>query len=375
MTSTNGTTVATRPVENHGALALRGDQIDWSPDQRAALAQIGVEQAPPGDQKVFLHVAQRSGLDPFARQIYMISRWDPQAGRDKWTIQTGIDGYRVIAERRKEYGGQLEPQWCGEDGGWKDVWTSKEPPAAARVGVVRNDWKQPAWGVVHFWEFAATKRNGDLTHMWATKGRHQISKCAEAAALRRAFPQDFAGIYIDDEMEHLDNQPRFVIEQDTPEQPAEPDWAALIAEHESARDRDKLTDLWKLARGMRPNDTALLEQIAQAGMRLKQSAAEPAPPPVECAADSGITEQQGAQLWATLSEGQINRDTELALLSHLTGREITTSDDLTEPEAEAAITRLGELAGHAATAGVPLVEVIVEILDRPEDAETPGGAE
>lgn len=198
-------------IEHQGTLALRGDQSDWTPAQRAALDQIGVGDAPPGDQQVFLHVAQRTGLDPFARQIYMISRWDPQSGKNKWTIQTGIDGYRVIAERRPEYGGQLGPQWCGDDGQWRDVWTSNKPPAAARVGVIRKDWEHPAWGVAHFWEFAATKKDGNLNHMWATKGRHQIGKCAEAAALRKAFPQDFAGVYIDDEMEQASNPPQRMV--------------------------------------------------------------------------------------------------------------------------------------------------------------------
>jgi len=268
-----------------GTLALRDDQTDWLPAQRAAFEQIGIAEAPAGDQQVFLHVAQRSGLDPFARQIYMISRWDPQAQRNRWTIQTAIDGYRVIAERRDEYGGQLKPEWCGEDGVWRDVWTSTEPPIAARVAVIRKDWDQPVWGIAHFWEFAATKRDGNLNHMWSTKGRHQIAKCAESAALRKAFPQDFAGIYTEDEMEHLSNpQPRMVVdahrEDAPPEQPAqpEPDWDAMIHDAEWTKDKAALKKVWALARGMRPNDGPLLNKIAEAGERINK-ATEPAGSP------------------------------------------------------------------------------------------------
>ena len=93
-----------------GALALRSDQIEWTPQQSAALAQIGIDKAPLGDQQVFMHVSQRTGLDPWSKQIYMIERGG------KWTIQTAIDGFRVIAERRPEYAGQLEPEWCGQIG-------------------------------------------------------------------------------------------------------------------------------------------------------------------------------------------------------------------------------------------------------------------
>jgi hypothetical protein len=71
-----------------GTLALQGNQGDWTEQQRAALAQIGVAEAPLGDQMVLLHVAQRTGLDPFARQIYMIGRNDRESGGKKWTIQS-----------------------------------------------------------------------------------------------------------------------------------------------------------------------------------------------------------------------------------------------------------------------------------------------
>lgn len=191
-----------------GTLALQAGQQDWTPVQRAALAQIGVDSAPAADQAVFLHVSQRTGLDPFSRQIYMICR----AG--KWTIQTGIDGFRIIAERHPQYAGQDEPQWCGEDGVWKDVWTEKKPPTAARVGVYRHDWKRPVYGTVHFAEFAATGSGGNLTPMWRDKSAHMIGKVAEAHGLRKAFPQDLSGMYTDDEMAHVDNPPgRVVVDQ------------------------------------------------------------------------------------------------------------------------------------------------------------------
>lgn len=262
------TEIATQPS---GVLALRVDQMEWTSTQRAAFAQIGVENAPDGDLQVFLHVAQRSGLDPFARQIYMISRKDQQSGKLKWTIQTGIDGYRVIAERRREYGGQVGPQWCGEDGAWRDMWAAKEPPIAARVGVIRKGWEHPVWGVAHFNEFKGAKYGGGLTHMWATMPANQIAKCAESAALRKAFPQDFAGVYIDEEMEHLNNPaPRIVIDSERAAEP-EPDWDILIQRYESNADQSGLADLRKLAVGFRPNDSELLERISVAIERVKDA--------------------------------------------------------------------------------------------------------
>lgn len=193
-----------------GALALSADQMDWTTPQQAALVQLGIADAPKADQQVFMHVAQRSGLDPFARQIYLIGRKDKEApGGKKWTIQTGIDGFRVMAERRPEYAGQTAPQWCDSNGQWFEVWLNRDaPPAAARIGVYRSDREQITWAVAHFWEFAQTKWDGELNAMWKGKPANQIAKCAEAAALRKAFPQDFSGLYISEEMDAAENGSR-----------------------------------------------------------------------------------------------------------------------------------------------------------------------
>lgn len=182
-----------------GALALRANQTQWTADQHAALVQLGVEKAGPANLKVFMHVAQRTGLDPFSRQIYMIGRYDSSIQGLKWTIQTGIDGFRIIADRRPEYRGQTEPQWCGDDGVWRDVWLDRRPPVAARIGVHRSDFKTPIYAVALFREFAQY-RGDRLTTMWHTKPAHMIAKCAEAGALRKAFPNDLGGLYTDDEM-------------------------------------------------------------------------------------------------------------------------------------------------------------------------------
>lgn len=177
-------------------LAIREGQSSFDTKQLAALGQLGVEGASRADQAIFFHQCVRTGLDPFLRQIYMIER------QGKQTIQTGIDGFRLIARRaadkRKEALGYDAPLWCGEDGQWREVWLSNEPPAAAKVTVYRAGQPFPAVALMR--EFRATKRDGSLTKMWREKPAHMISKCAEALALRMAFPQDLSGIYTTDEM-------------------------------------------------------------------------------------------------------------------------------------------------------------------------------
>lgn len=317
--------------QRRGSLAVRDDQSDWTEEQRAALEQIGVAEAPHGDQLVFLHVSQRMGLDPFNKEIYMIGRWDRELGRKRWTIQIGIDGFRSKSEDNPEYAGIDGPEWCGKDGVWRDVWLLDEPPVAARFTVYRRDWERPVRAVAHYREYVQLKNDNKPTAMW-TKAAGQLGKCAEALARRKAFPRKLRGVYLDEELQHLDNPaPKMAIDggrAEIPASQAEPDWDSLIAEAVAAgdmeaikdawtlaqamrpddgelatrfadvmivdalgsRDRQRLHAVWRFAGGLRPNDSALAERIASAGEELKRlivadaeatDVAEAAPPPEE----------------------------------------------------------------------------------------------
>lgn len=198
----------------NSALAVHGEQTFWTPQQITVLKSLGLEEATESDLGLFFHQCTRTGLDPFAKQIYMIGRKAKENGQfvTKYTIQTGIDGYRLIARRaadraRVKYRTE-ETLWCGEDGAWRDVWLSKQPPAAAKVTVIRDG--EPFTAVATYSEYVQLAKDyssGEMgpNSMWKKMAANQLSKCAEAAALRKAFPQDLSGVYVDAEMHQADN--------------------------------------------------------------------------------------------------------------------------------------------------------------------------
>ncbi|MEM7096152.1 MAG: phage recombination protein Bet [Actinomycetota bacterium] len=193
--------------------APEGGILTFDDTHRRLIADQIAPGASPAEIETFLYVCAHVQLDPMRNQIWLVPRYDSQLRRKVFKPQTGIDGLRLIAERTRLYGGSLAPQWCGPDGVWLDIWANPDrPPTAARFQVTRKDWDQPAVGIATWEEFAVTvpqyeKRNGKnvkvgtkLAPMWEQMGPHMLAKCAEAQALRRAFPAEMSGLYTDDEI-------------------------------------------------------------------------------------------------------------------------------------------------------------------------------
>ena len=185
------------------ALAIRPGQEFWTREQRAALSVLGIRGASNADLAIFMHYCQKTGLDPFSRQIYGIMRREKIGDEwvDKFTIQVGIDGFRVIRDRiAARLGVTVEyedSRWYDEDGIAYEVWLRDEPPLACGMAVLKDGKRFPA--VVRYSAFVQM-RNGKPTSMWQRMDAEQLEKCAEAKALRRAFPHDLGGIYLEDEM-------------------------------------------------------------------------------------------------------------------------------------------------------------------------------
>lgn len=176
--------------------AANADMMMWTREQLDLLKRTLVPSDITDDEfELFVHVSRHRRLDPFAKQIYAVRR-----GRNI-VHQTGIDGFRLIAQRTGQYAGQDGPYWCGPDGRWRDVWLRDEPPAAARVGALRAGFAAPVYSVARWSSYAQPK-----SEKWQSMPDLMIAKCAEALALRRAFPEELSGLYVAEEMDQADRE-------------------------------------------------------------------------------------------------------------------------------------------------------------------------
>lgn len=152
--------------------------------------------------EIFLMACKKTGLDPFMKQIHAVKR-KARKPDGTWgetmTIQTGIDGYRLIAERTGCYAPGPEPTFTYDNEGHVESATA----------YIKKMTKDGTWHTVsasaYMDEYCQKGREGGAIGLWGSMPRTMLSKCAEAICLRKAFPSEMSGVYTQEEMSQADS--------------------------------------------------------------------------------------------------------------------------------------------------------------------------
>lgn len=195
----------------------------WTPEKIDLIKRTICVGATDDELQLFLYVCKKTGLDPLTRQIYALKRYRKDMNREVMTVQTGIDGYRVIADRTGKLAGISDPVFDTEENkfpGRATVTVKKVVDGAIAEFTATARWS----------EYVQTGKDGGPMGMWQKMPFLMLGKCSEALALRKAFPADLSGVYTAEEMAQADSEPqRQAVEAEVQRQKAS--HAALASQH------------------------------------------------------------------------------------------------------------------------------------------------
>ena len=198
------------------ALTLSG----YSASQISLIRQTVAKDCDDREFNLFFEAARAYGLDPFRKQISALVFNKHKADKRQLAIIVGRDGLRAIAARCGDYRPASEPAQIEID---PDAKSPTNPKGIVKATVrlwksdKRGEWF-PVSGEAYWDEFAAIKPefsentegkwrptgNSTLEGNWARMPVVMITKCAEAQALRAGWPEQFGGLYAEEELHRVE---------------------------------------------------------------------------------------------------------------------------------------------------------------------------
>lgn len=173
---------------NDSQLAALEQRVTITDSQTELIKKTIAKDATDNELQLFFYDCKRRGVHPLDKLIHFTKRGG------KYTPVTSIDFMRSRAAETGEYAGNEDAVFSGEP---------KTDSFAASVTVSRFVQGQPR-------DFTATARwseyKPDQAFMWEKMPHTMLGKCAEALALRKAFPQQLSGLYASEEMDQDGNE-------------------------------------------------------------------------------------------------------------------------------------------------------------------------
>ncbi len=159
--------------------------------------------------ELVISFCRAAGMNPLLKPVHIVPMWNSKAQKNQDTLMPGIGMYRINAERSGSYAGLSEPEF-GPDvteefpaEEYEKEWNGKKTTHKRKaVRLTYPKWckitvKKIVAGQIYeftaleFWKenYATASRDSDHPNeMWSNRPYGQLAKCAEAQALRKAFP-------------------------------------------------------------------------------------------------------------------------------------------------------------------------------------------
>jgi len=148
-----------------------------------------------GSVQMVLGYCQAAGLDPMQKPVHIVPMWDAKSGSMRDVVMPGVNLYRTQASRTGKFAGMSEPEYgpmIEETLGGAYI---KYPEwCRVRVQKMMDNGAIAEFTAIEYWiENYAIKGGKEKSiapnAMWTKRPRGQLAKCAEAQALRKAFPE------------------------------------------------------------------------------------------------------------------------------------------------------------------------------------------
>lgn len=166
-------------------------EVEITQDELDLIRRNYAPGATEDELRMYLYDCKRRGVHPMDRLIHFTKR------RGRYTPITSIDFMRMRANATGEFAGKDPVKYEGEPG---------KPGFSATVTVYKMvQGQRCGWTATAWWEeYYPGKEHG---FMWDKMPRLMLAKCAEALALRQAFPAQLQGLYIKEEMDQAGPEP------------------------------------------------------------------------------------------------------------------------------------------------------------------------
>ena len=176
------------------------DPNDITLDEMELIRRTVAAGATDENLKLYLFDCKRRGIHPLDKLLHFQQR-NAKEGNEwvkKYVPVLSIDYMRIRAESSGCYAGSDEPAYSRDD--------KNMPVCAVTVWKIVGGVRCPFVGVAYWSEYAQRNKDGSLTSMWAKMPHNQLAKCAEAQALRKAFPGTVSGLYEEAEIPKFEQE-------------------------------------------------------------------------------------------------------------------------------------------------------------------------